>query len=508
MRYAGFGVKTGLVLALACLPLPGSAVQGQPGGIPQASDTYFVSANAVLQQKLAQRLNTNRAKNVILFVGDGMSIPTITAARIYAGQKKGVDGVSNKLTMETFPYAALSRTYSHDSQVTDSAPSATAMTTGVKTINDVLGVNQKVVLKDCASAKGNSLLTIFEMAEMAGLSTGIVTTTRITHATPASAYAHTPFRDWEADSDMTAKARAEGCADIATQLVNWPYGDGFEVMLGGGREKLQPASAADPEYPTLRGQRADGRDLIAAWQKRYNNAAYVWNKTAFDGVDVAKTGHLMGLFERSDMQFEADRAKDGAGEPSLAEMTAKAIAMLRKNNQGFILLVEGGRIDHAHHDGNAARALEDTLAFDAAIAAARATTDPADTLIVVTADHAHTLGIQGYPKRDNPILGLVVDVEGKLARASDGKPYTTLSYANGPGGQMGARADLTNTDTKALDFVQQSLLPMGGETHGGDDVAIFASGPFAHLFEGVVDENFIFHAIAHASRIPERAKLK
>ncbi len=514
MRYAGSGLKAGLFLILAFLPLLDGAVQGQPGGIPQASDNYFTSADAQLQQKLALRPNTNRAKNVILFVGDGMSIPTITATRIYAGQKKGIDGVSNKLTMENFPYAALSRTYSHNSQVTDSAPSAVAMTTGVKTINDVIGVNQKVRRRDCASARGNSLLTIFEMAEMAGLSTGVVTTTRITHATPASAYAHTPFRDWEADSDMTAKDRSEGCTDIASQLVSWPHGDGFEVILGGGRGKLQPTTTADPEYPHQRGERADGRDLVAEWQKRYNNSAYVWNKAAFDNVDLAKTGHLMGLFERSDMNFETDRAKDGAGEPSLAEMTTKAIAMLRRNGEGFILLVEGGRIDHAHHANNAARALEEAVALDAAIAAAVAATDPADTLIVVTADHAHTLGIQGYPKRDNPILGLVVDVEGKIARASDGKPYTTLSYANGPGavsgpgGQMGARADLTNTDTKGIDFVQQSALPLGSETHGGDDVAIFATGPFAHLFTGVVDENFIFHAIAHASQIPARARLK
>ena len=507
MRFTRQVLRRSAVLCSLSLLLTGQA-PAQTRGIPQAQDNYFADAEAALQRKLAQQPNTNRAKNIVLFIGDGMSIPTVTAARIYGGEKRGVDGVSNKLTMETFPYAALSRTYSHDAQVTDSAPSAVAMTTGVKTVNDTLGLNQKVVLRDCASAKGNALLTIFEMAEMAGVATGIVTTTRITHATPASAYAHTPFRDWEADSDMRPADRAEGCTDIADQLVTWPYGDGFEVMLGGGREKLQASAMADPEYPNVRGQRSDGRDLVAEWRRRHNDASYVWNKAEFDRIDAARTGRLLGLFERSDMQFEADRAKDTAGEPSLAEMTSKAIGILKRNGNGFILMVEGGRIDHAHHAGNAARALEETLAFDRAIAAAVAATDPAETLIVVTADHSHTLAITGYAKRDNPILGLSVGVDGNPAIARDGKPFTTLSYANGPGAMPSGRADLTGVDTKDIDFVQQSLVPLGGETHGGDDVAIFATGPFAHLFQGVVDENFIYHVMAHASQIPARAGLK
>jgi alkaline phosphatase len=502
----GLNSASFLLLALAALSGPASAAQQT---IPQADDNYFRSAQETLQQRLAQRPNTSRAKNVIIFVGDGMSIPTVTAARIYAGQKQGRDGVSNKLTMETFPYSALSRTYSHDYQVTDSAPSATAMMTGVKTINEVVGVNQHVKFEDCASARGNALLTIFEMAEMAHLATGIVTTTKITDATPASTYAHSPARGWEADSDMKPEARAAGCIDIASQLANWSYGDGFEVILGGGRQKFLPANANDPEYANQRGQRTDGRNLTQEWQRRYNNAAFVWNKTQFDGVDPAKTGHLMGLFDPSDLHFEADRAKDGAGEPSLSEMTAKAIAMLKRNNQGFMLLVEGGRIDHGHHAGNAARALEEAVSFDQAIATAVRETNPADTLIVVTADHSHTLQIVGYPGRNNPILGLVAGADGKPALARDGKPYTTLSYANGPGAApTGGRADLTSVDTKSIDFLQQSLVPMGGETHGGDDVAIFARGPFAHLFSGVVDENYIFHVMSYASKIPQRAGVK
>src|SRR4029079_1681111 len=124
-------------------------------------------------------------KNVILFIGDGMGVTTVTAARIYGGQKAGGDGATNRLAMEKLPYGGLSRTFSSDALVTDSAPSAVSMTTGGKTRNGTLGMNQNVVPEDCAKSKGTDVTTIFEMAERASLSTGIVSTARITHATPA-----------------------------------------------------------------------------------------------------------------------------------------------------------------------------------------------------------------------------------------------------------------------------------------------------------------------------------
>ena len=180
---------------------------------------------------------------------------------------------------------------------------------------------------------------------------------------------------------------------------------------------------------------------------------------------------------------------------------------------GTRVLVDLGRIDHAHHAGNAIRALEDTLAFDAAIAAALEMTNREDTLIIVTADHSHTFTINGYPQRGNPILGLVTagaSSEGGSLGA-DGMPYTTLSYANGPGAcrETGkddagkpvfdcARYDLTNVDTTAPDFRQQSLVPLYSETHGGEDVAAFASGPGANLISGVIEQNELFHVMGRA----------
>jgi alkaline phosphatase len=483
-----------------------AAATAQP--MPQRSDAYFATAQAQLLQRLAQQPNTRQAKNVILFVGDGMSVATVTAARIHEGQKRGVDGESNNLTIDQLPYVAMSKTYSHNGQVSDSAPTASAMMAGVKLNNGVIGMNSSVAEKDCVAGEKAKVTSLAAMAKAAGMNVGVISTAKITHATPAAVYAHTAFRDWEDDSKFPAECKAAGAKDIASQLVSWPHGDGLTVALGGGRQHFLPETAADPEDADRKGARKDGVDLMKAWTDRYSNSgAVVWNKEQFDKIDPKNTKHLLGLFERGHMEYEADRAKDKGGEPSLAEMTGKSIDMLAQDGKGFFLMVEGGRIDHAHHGGNAARALEDTLAFDAAVKLAMSKVNMDETLVIVTADHSHTLTINGYPKRGNPILGLVVDEEGKLAKGLDGKPYTTLQYANGPGAIKAGepRPDLSNVDTKSVDFVQQALVPIRSETHAGDDVVIYAAGPWAHLLTGTVEQNFIFHLMDFATKTSQRA---
>lgn len=491
--------KITATLGLSVLALAAASAQAQDN-VQQSGDSYYLAAQQELARKIADQPNVGRARNIILFVGDGMSIPTLAASRIYEGQSRGVDGESNLLSFERMPYTALSRTYTHDAQVADSAPTATALVSGVKSLNGTIGVTQNTRLEDCASQKGNEVTTLFELAEQAGLSTGIVSTARITHATPAATYAKVAGRDWENDTTLTDEARANGCKDIAAQLVDWPAGDGFEVIFGGGRSNFMPADQADPEDATKKGARKDGRDLVADWTRRHNDGVYVWNQEGFDKIDPAKVNRAFGLFNRSHMQYEADRAKDAGGEPSLAEMTTKAIDLLGRNDEGYVLMVEGGRVDHAHHAGNAARALVDTVELSKAVEAALAKVDPAETLIVVTADHSHTFTISGYPKRNNPILGIA-------GKGDDGKPYTTLGYQNGPGAKVGeARADLSSVDTTDVDFLQQALVPLGeSETHAGDDVAIFAQGPWAHLFHGSVEQNLVYHVMAHASDLPMRA---
>jgi alkaline phosphatase len=516
-----------LLAAVAWPTLMAHAAMAQDATLVQADDPYFKQGQETLQRLLALQPNTNEAKNVILFVADGMSVATVTAGRIFEGQQRGVDGESNQLSFEKFPYAAFSKTYAHDAQVADSAPTAVAMVTGIKTRNDIIGLNSSVAVDDCQASQGAHVTTLLEMAEAAGMSTGAVTTARLTHATPAATYAHIPNRDWEADSDVPEEARAK-CPDIARQLVELPFGDGMEVAMGGGRDRFLPETAADPEDEGQKGKRADGRDLTQEWLQRYGNSgAYVWNMEEFKALNPAEVDHVLGLFERSHMEYEADREKDAAGEPSLAEMTDKAIDILAKNPEGYFLMVEGGRVDHAHHATNARRALVDMVAFADAVQTAVDKVDLDETLIVVTADHSHTLTIAGYPKRGNPILDVVRDVDGELILGTDGKPYTTLSYANGPGGWSatpadatednveadasaagmtdGSRPDPSKVDTTDVDYIQQATVPLESETHGGDDVPIFAIGPWAHLFQGVVEQQYIFHVMDRASKISERA---
>jgi len=475
---------------------------------------------------IARGASRARAKNIILFVGDGMSLPTVAAARIYEGQSRGQSGEENQLSFESMPYSGLSKTYNTDSQTPDSAGTMTAMMTGIKTRKGMLSIDQTSNRSNCEQSRNADLATGFELAELAGMSTGIVSTTSLTHATPAATYAHTPERTWENDSDLPKTAVSLGCRDIARQFLDFNVGDGIEVALGGGRLHFTPADTIDPEYQESLGARQDKRDLIGEWKKKYPDGQYVWNKSQMDAVDPKKTRHLFGLFEPEHMNYAADRKNDGAGEPSLTEMTTKAISLLQKNKNGFFLVVEGGRIDQAHHAGNAFRALTETVEFSDAVRKAMQMTSESDTLIIVTADHSHTMTFAGYPTRGNPILGKVIGASGEgpstgYALDATGLPYTTLSYANGPG-YVGAssvqpegikkfphyltgsqpakgRPDLRNVDTEEPDFMQEAGIPLRSESHGGDDVGIWARGPGANAIRGTVEQNVIFHYLTQAN---------
>lgn len=479
---------------------------------------WYQSGQKALREAKHQPPVGHKAKNVILIVGDGMGISTVTAARILEGQMNGEDGESNRLSFENFPYFALSVTASANQQTSDSAPTATAMVAGIKTNDGAISVKQTVARTETNAdvVAAANVKTILEQAEERGMSTGVVSTARITHATPAVNYAHTPNRDWEADSNLPAGATVK---DIARQLLEFPYGNGLEVALGGGRRYFYSETEADPEYAGRTGVRRDGRNLHKEWVKQYSKSAYVWDQAGFDAIDARKVNHLLGLFEPSHMRYEADRTDDVAGEPSLAEMTTKALQILKKNKKGFYLMIEAGRIDHGHHAGNAYRALTDTVALSDAVNAALAATDPRDTLIVVTADHSHVFTIAGYPDRGNPILGKTA-VDGVMAKDSLGLPYTTLSYANGPGftsnfsrrefnaateGTVSAmyegsaeRPDLNDVDTTRPAYLQEATVPMGSETHAGEDVGIYAVGPNAHLFRGVQEQHVIYHIMSDA----------
>lgn len=493
--------RVGLLLAGCALCLAPLLAFGKRTEADKQASPWYRQAQRSLKQAQQLRDRRGKARNVILFVGDGMGVSTVTAARIREGQLRGESGEENQLFFEAFPHLALSKTYNTNQQTPDSAGTMTAMMTGVKTKAGVLSVDEGVVRGDHRSAV--PLRTLLEEAEARGLATGIVSTARLTHATPAACYAHVPERGWEDDSLLPPAARADGYPDIARQLIEFPFGDGIEVALGGGRQHFLPGSVADPEGGT--GHRGDGRDLTAEWRSRHGEASVVFDRAGFEAVDPAKVSHLLGLFQPSHMQFELDRARDRLGEPSLAEMTRKAIEILKRNRHGFFLHVEAGRIDHAHHATNAIRALHDTIALSDAVRVAHGMTGRDDTLIIVTADHSHVMTIAGYPTRGNDILGKVVGndasgaPESAPSRDARGRPYTTLSYANGPG-HVHPPPDLTSVDTTAPGYLQQTMIPMGAETHGAEEVAIYADGPDAYLFHGTQEQHYIYHVMRHALR--------
>ena len=429
-----------------------------------------------------------RAKNVILFIGDGMGISTITAARIYDGQKRGETGEENQLSFEKFPNVALVKTYNTNAQVPDSAGTATAMHSGLKTRIGVLGIGPEAEKGVCKDALAHPLPLLGEEVKTRGLALGIVTTTRITHATPASVYSRSADRDWEADTSIPADQQGQGCKDIALQLAEAK----FDLALGGGARSFYGKAGG--------GRRSDpAADLPAAWAAK--NGGVVVKDAA--GLATAPAGKpVLGLFNADHMTFMAERKADSP-EPTLTEMTAAAITRLKADPDGFYLMVEGGRIDHAHHAGQAGFALEEAVEFARAVQYAVEHTDPAETLIMVTADHSHVFTIAGYPQRGNDILGLVVAPPGRgedggdgksPVLAADGKPYTTLGYANGPGAVKGERP----VPETGIGARQQSLVPTGAETHGGEDVALFATGPGAERARGVIEQNLIYSIIRKA----------
>ncbi|XP_026201651.1 alkaline phosphatase, intestinal, tandem duplicate 2 [Anabas testudineus] len=452
---------------------------------------WNLKGSQALHAALNVQPNVRQAKNVILFLGDGMGIPTVTAARILKGQLAGQSGEETSLVMDTFPHVALSKTYNVDQQMPDSAGTATAYLCGVKANYGTLGVTAATPRGNCKASAGNEVKSVLHRAKMAGKSVGVVTTTRVQHASPGASYAHTANRDWYADSDLSSEAVENGCRDIAYQLV---HNTEIDVILGGGRQYMFPKNIQDPEYPSSKGSRNDGQDLVSQWHSTKKNAKYVWNKAEFDAVNPASTDFLLGLFEPKDCRYELDR--DPSMDPSLTEMVEKAIQILSKNPKGYFLFVEDkGRIDHGHHATQAKRALYEAVEFDRAIGRAAEITSELDTLSVVTADHSHVFAFGGGSARGNSVLGVSRSI------AEDKKRFTTAVYGNGPGYQIvnGSRPDVNESISSGNDYRQQAPVPLDSETHGIEDVAIFAKGPMSHLFHGVQEQSYIAHVMAYAA---------
>ena len=306
--------------------------------------------------------NSAQAGSVILFIGDGMGREHRKAARWKTS------GVGGSLSMDDMSAHGWSVTTSADGAVTDSAAAATAMATGAKTKNRVIGLKA-----DLSFAP-----TILEAAKRRGKSAGLVTTTQVTHATPAAFAAHVDDRD------------------LRTVIAGQMLTAGVDVILGGGEDEFLPATV-NGCYPR-KGKRSDGRNLVnEALAAGY---AVVCDQASFTSIAPSSTRRLLGLF--------ADEGMTRPFSPSLSAMTRKAIAILSKNPRGFFLMVEGGQIDWASHANDAYHAISDTAGLDEAVEAAKAYAAAAgDTLIVVTADHETggmktTLTSSGSAEEDGP----------------------------------------------------------------------------------------------------------
>ncbi|WP_410489517.1 alkaline phosphatase [Aeromonas hydrophila] len=437
----------------------------------------------------ATQAQASDAKNVILFIGDGMGPTVLTATRLY---KVGEEG---NLEMMKLARSARIKTFSNDAQTTDSAPSMAAYTTGVKMNNEVIAMSSdtKAVapgkdangnkgVNNCTSDNGKPVPTLLELAKAAGKSVGAVTTTELTHATPAATYSHICHRD--AAYAIAAQAVPGGAG------FNTALGNGVDVLMGGGANHWTPYNST-----SNKGGRADGRDLTA--ELTAQGYRYVTTKDDLAGVN---SGKVLGLFStKSHLDYELDRVAKGAAntQPSLSEMTAKAIDLLSQNSQGYFLMVEGGRIDHALHGTNAKRSLTDAVALDDAVKTALGKVDLKDTLIVVTADHDHTMTINGYSAKGNKVLDLVKNGDGSTQNDVDGKPFTTLVFGNGPN-RPDVRPTLTSDQVMADDYLQETGVKLGSETHGGGDVMLFADGAGSSRFKGTLDNTRVFGKLKEA----------
>lgn len=380
-----------------------------------------------------------------------MGVGTQTAARIYG---HGEDGA---LAIDSLPAQGFVSTYSLDAQTTDSAAGMSAYMTARKVHNDVVSMDATY-----QAPGGNPYETLLERAEALGFVTGVVTTTRLTHATPASTYGHATDRNAE--------------AYIAKHLVpgfNRAMGDGLEVALGGGRTIISA------ELPNL--------SMFSLVETNAELAAAV-------GRHETK---VLGLFANEHMTFELDRP---ASEPSLSEMTLAAMKLLEGRGAGYVLVVEGGRIDHALHSNRAQHALRETVAFDDAIATARAELESVDSglqnsTLVATADHDHSVVYGGYGKRTgsgNGILGWLRDTSNAPRLDSDGAAQPIITFGRGSFRPApAAQTDEATMQNPSFRYPAAILSGVDAGTHSGADVAISAVGRQASRFGKLIDNTAV-----------------
>ena len=455
-----------------------------------------------------------QAKNVILFIGDGMSLPIRTAARIVSrGMKEGK--YNSMLEMDGMEHYGAVTTSGMDSIATDSANSAAAYATGHKSVINAMGVYPDNTSDPTDDPRVETLGEMVKRTRQMGF--GIVTTAEIQDATPAAMFAHT-------------RRRTEYIS-IMDQMLNPPQRP--DVIMGGGSASLLPQS-------TPGSRRKDNRDLI----KEFETNGYQFVGTRSDLRAVGEPPKLLGLFHLGNMNVYLDKAvfkkdtvlKTFTDQPMLWEMTAKALEILGKNPQGFFLMVEGASIDKQAHVLDWQRTVWDAIEMDKAVGVAKhwAAANGQNTLIIVTADHAHGMSItgtywEGDGKKGREAVRVYANAKFPDYQDNDGDGFPdkvavtrplAIHWANHPEFYENYQVNdeplsptvqegdkwVANTKRNGDGELQTGNLPWNAnnEVHTVEDVPLTASGPGAEQFHKTIDNTEVFFAIVNALRLDAR----
>ncbi|XP_053675822.1 membrane-bound alkaline phosphatase-like [Anopheles nili] len=493
-----FAVWVALVSPLLLLGACSGGRQVEGHGEQDAHYWKHMAHELLYEKKDYTMQKINIAKNIMVFVGAGMSQATVTAARFYNG------GDNETFAFERLKWSGNARTYCVDSRVPDSACAGTAFLTGVKSNFGTVAMDPTVQQGECTTDSAKKLSSIAKWALEAGKAVGLVTTSRVTSGSNAALYANSPDSRWEADVDVTeAGCNVATNPDIAHQLVHGDIGKHFKVIFGGGRKNFIPTF--QPDESGLYGRRTDSKHLIQEWQqsKQNMNATYIATAQELTNLDTSKLDYLLGLFDYDHLPFSADIANESAT-PPLVRLVHYALEMLQKptHTNGFLLFVEDGNIRRANGQNKPRKAFEQVRHYADAFGMAKMMANELDTLFISMNDVGSTLTLPGYPARATDPLATPAGISD-----ADNLPYLGLSYATGPAHSSFYRVGTGRLDPLAvllgmgneIERTCPAVVPLSEGVDGGEDASVYAAGPWAFMLSGGYEQHFVAHTIAFAS---------